>query len=712
MRRHGPTFRHETTGIKGKVHRRGLAWVERWVHAMQSPAGPCLVLVFLAVTGFWSYKSIQEGIEQLVEEGLATYLENNSADIDLMIDMRRRALEYFSSVPVLILEAQGLADEAADGDMDARALRDSGRAVKIRSILHPLRQGLDIHAFWIVDRSGRILTAEADEDIGRQLSAKGTEILEPAFAGEPVRQLPIARHRLLKDADESVLFPVTFGARSLGAGEGSADVVLLLIYDPRLIFERMFRSASGESDWDGFAFDETGMLISGTIHLPELKAVGLVPDEPDARAPLRVQLRDPGGDLTQGFRNETPKAAWPLTRMAASALAGESGVDLEGYRNFLGLEVLGAWTWLPEYRIGLAVEFRSSRALRLARPLLMAFGGMFALIVLITLSVMGLSYAMKVMRQRMEADQLGQYTLLSKIGEGGMGKVYKARHSMLLRDTAVKILSTESIDAQSISRFEREVQVTSQLNNPHTIEVYDYGHDEDTGVFYYAMEYLDGLTLADLLAEDGPQPAARVVHILKQACLSLAEAHEVALIHRDIKPLNIMICQRGGENDVIKVLDFGLVADVDPESDLRLTAAGVLTGTPLYIAPERVLNPAAVDARSDIYALGTVAYNLLTGKEIFEGHSSAELLDKVLRETPAPPSELLGQPIDEELERLVMACLEKDPENRPASMRAILATLDSIQSIPRWTQEQAGAWWTAYYARKGTPERDRKLPTS
>ena len=293
-----------------------------------------------------------------------------------------------------------------------------------------------------------------------------------------------------------------------------------------------------------------------------------------------------------------------------------------------------------------------------------------------------------------------------------MGTVYKARHSMLLRDTAVKILRTDSIDAESIARFEREVQVTSQLDNPNTIEVYDYGHDEDSGVFYYAMEYLDGLTLADLLADDGPQPAARVVHILKQACGSLAEAHEAGLIHRDIKPLNIMLCQRGGSNDVVKVLDFGLVADVKPETDLHLTAAGVIKGTPHYVAPERVLNPAAVDARSDIYALGTVAYNLLTAKDIFEGNSSTELLDKVLRETPAPPSEHLGQPIDEELERLVMACLEKDPEKRPASMRAILATLYAMDSIPRWTQEQAGAWWTGYYARKGTPERDRKLPTS
>ena len=200
-----------------------------------------------------------------------------------------------------------------------------------------------------------------------------------------------------------------------------------------------------------------------------------------------------------------------------------------------------------------------------------------------------------------EAKQLGQYELENKLGAGGMGVVYKAHHAMLRRPTAVKMLSIDKVDAASTARFEREVQITCQLNHPNTIAIYDYGRTPE-GVFYYAMEFLDGLDLQQLVEKYGPQPEGRVIHILKQVCGSLYEAHSKGLVHRDIKPSNIMLNRRGSEPDVVKVLDFGLVKALDENKNAGMTANASLTGTPLYMSPEAIQSPLAVDNRSDLYA--------------------------------------------------------------------------------------------------------------
>ena len=211
-----------------------------------------------------------------------------------------------------------------------------------------------------------------------------------------------------------------------------------------------------------------------------------------------------------------------------------------------------------------------------------------------------------------EAKQIGPYELEKKIGEGGIGEVYLARHALLRRPAAIKLLKKRSINPETLDRFEREVRQTSRLTHPNTVEIYDYGHTP-TGTFYYAMEYLPGLTMAQLIQEEGAIVPRRVVHLLDQVCASLSEAHAKGLIHRDIKPQNIMLCERGGIYDTVKVLDFGLVKDVSDPENIQHTAPDQLGGTPMYIAPERIRDPSRNDARTDLYAVGTVAYNLLTG---------------------------------------------------------------------------------------------------
>ena len=290
------------------------------------------------------------------------------------------------------------------------------------------------------------------------------------------------------------------------------------------------------------------------------------------------------------------------------------------------------------------------------------------------------------------ARRLGQYTLGEKLGEGGMGIVYRAEHEMLRRPTAIKLLPPGRAGEESLKRFEREVRQTARLTSPHTVSIYDYGRTPD-GLFYYVMEYLDGVDLEDLVEEGGPLAPGRAVRILRQVCAALAEAHGIGLIHRDIKPANVLLCERGGFPDIAKVLDFGLVREISGSSDPRLTAENVLHGTPQYLAPETIRNADDVDARSDLYALGAVAYFLLTGTPVFAGRGALEIIHHHLQTAPEPLSRRLGKPVPPKLEAVVMACLSKNPDERPESARALADALHACDDVAPWDENTARSFW-------------------
>jgi hypothetical protein len=289
-----------------------------------------------------------------------------------------------------------------------------------------------------------------------------------------------------------------------------------------------------------------------------------------------------------------------------------------------------------------------------------------------------------------EARRLGQYVLERKLGEGGMGEVYRARHGMMRRPSAVKLIRADRAGEIHVRRFEREVQLTARLTHPNTITIFDYGRTED-GVFYYAMELLDGATLQHIVAVDGPQEPGRVVRTLVMLCGALTEAHAIGLIHRDIKPANIMLCTQGGEHDVVKLLDFGLVKEFDVDRDATLTGANVIVGTPKYMAPESILDSQRADARTDIYALGAVAYYLLAGGDVFTGQSILEICTQHLHQPPQPLS-ARGIAAPPDLEAIVMACLSKDPDQRPQSTVELRRHLAACAVEP-WDSARALAWW-------------------
>jgi eukaryotic-like serine/threonine-protein kinase len=273
-----------------------------------------------------------------------------------------------------------------------------------------------------------------------------------------------------------------------------------------------------------------------------------------------------------------------------------------------------------------------------------------------------------------------------------MGVVYRAHHALLKRPTAVKLLLPDHAGEHNIARFEREVQMTSVLTHPNTIAIYDFGRTPE-GVFYYAMEYLEGIDLQNLVEHDGPQPEGRVIHVLQQVCGALGEAHGIGLIHRDIKPANIFLCERGGLADVAKVLDFGLVKSMDQSVAPALTAVDQITGTPLYMPPEAMVSPERTEARSDLYALAAVGYFLLTGTPVFEGRTVVEVGAQHLHSPPVRPSQRLGRPVSPDLEDALLAALEKDPGQRPADAKAFAARLARCRSGPTWSSDEGRVWW-------------------
>ena len=289
-------------------------------------------------------------------------------------------------------------------------------------------------------------------------------------------------------------------------------------------------------------------------------------------------------------------------------------------------------------------------------------------------------------QQVRQAKQLGPYTLEERLGEGGMGSVYRARHALLRRPTAVKLLRPDRAGEAALRRFEREVQLTSQLSHPNTVSIYDYGRTAD-GIFYYAMEYLDGLDLQRLVDLYGAQAPARVIHILAQVCRALSEAHGMGLIHRDIKPANIILCEHGGAHDMVKVVDFGLVKSLSPSDDPQLSLAEAIVGTPHFLAPEAIRTSGA-DLRSDLYALGAVGYFLLAGKHVFSGESVMEVCAHQLHSEPP----VLPERVPAQLSALLMRCLAKDAALRPQSAGELLRELSSV-AVPAWTDEQASSWW-------------------
>lgn len=344
------------------------------------------------------------------------------------------------------------------------------------------------------------------------------------------------------------------------------------------------------------------------------------------------------------------------------------------------------------------MEVARDEAFAPMRYLRTAFWVIFGMLVLAVAAALGSTFSVAALRR--DARRLGPYRLEGIIEEGGMATVHRAVHALLKRPTAIKVLKRHLATDELVARFEREVQLASRLEHPATVEIYDYGRTPD-GTFYYAMEFIDGVTLAQLVERDGPQLVSRVAHALAQVCESLREAHAKGLIHRDVKPQNIMLCERGGESDVVKVLDWGLIKDVRAPMQRDITIHARVLGTPVYMPPERVRDPAQADPLIDIYGLGAVAYFLVTGQRLFDAPNEFDLQRLVIEVDAPRASSVAKQAVPAALDDLIARCLAKDPAARPQHVDELIEVFAALLRDSPWTQDAARVWWQAYRATRG-----------
>jgi len=662
---------------------------------------PVMVLLLLAM-GWWMRNALEKSVKARMEDGLAAILNSNVTSLELWMKDQRAYASVLSGsdhvrLPVIDLESLWRQDpDRHDGLVASPAM------AKLRGYLMPLFADHDFDGFAVVAPDGTMIGGDRDEWVGVRITADRVGILAQVLAGETLVSHPFHVAVPIPDetGDANARPTIMVVAAPVRGPHDRVIAMLALLVDPDQDFTRILQTTRLENSFKTYAFDAHGLLISHDRFDDQLRDIGLIPGDPGSDAILTLEIRDPGGNLLEGFTPTLDRGAQPLTRMAASAVTGQGGIDVEGYRDYRGVMVVGAWTWIEEYGFGVAAEMDLDEALAMPDQLRRIFWIVIGLFVVVgSLALGGTMFISRMGRQMsdamLKAQKLGQYTLEDKLGEGGMGQVYRARHAMLRRPTAIKLLHADRVGKQDLARFEREVQITSNLTHPNTIAIYDYGRTPD-GVFYYAMEYLPGIDLAKLVEMDGPQPQGRVIHILRQVCGSLAEAHAHGLIHRDIKPENIILCERGGRHDVAKVLDFGIVKDVGGGEEVKLTSVGTFTGTPLYVPPEAWSTPDKIDTRADIYALGGVAYLLLTGRPLFEGGSVLEIYNQHVKTKPVPPSNWVEGGISADLDQVVLRCLEKDRDERPQSAQELADMLAACEAASDWTEERARAWWVGH----------------
>ena len=637
-----------------------------------------LLLFALLGVGVWAYRGVGDSLREIRATGMQALLNTQVGTLEQWIAERRREAEQLAAEPEL---------SAAIGRLAAGRGADRARIV---AVILGKAAAMGVTAALVIDPRGRVLAASDVQRTGRDVTPDFLAHLAPAIKGSSAFVRPHSDFGAAAGAREVGLAWV---AAPIRAPNGSIVAVLALGSPVDKGFSGLFDAARPGASGEALAFDDAGWLLSPSRHAEELRQRGLAP-----------RLAAPGA----------PAEALSLLAGQAVAKSGEGGEGLllQPYPSYLGREVIGAWRWLREYDVGVAVEMEAGEAYAPLTYLQIGFAVVLLLMFAVWLSGFVSPHALAaLLRRDGGVRQLGPYRLLRQIGEGAISNVYLAQHRMLKRPAAVKVLKAQTTSDEWTARFQREVQMTSLLHHPNTITIYDYGTGPK-GEFYYAMEYLEGLSLADLVERYGPVPPARTAYILRQACASLWEAHSCDLVHRDIKPQNIMLCTIRGERDFVKVLDFGLVKQISGDLTRDLTATMRLLGTPLYMSPERIRNPADADGRADIYALGAVGFFLLTGKRLFETETEHDLTYQVLHTVPRLASECSPFAVPAELDALIGRCVEKDPAARPQSIAEVAGALDALLVHKPWTRGQIDAWWKEYWVGEDDPGRRFTVPTS
>ncbi len=673
--------------------------------------------VFLAVLGW--------GLQSMLQSQLA---ETTSSQLETVLDLEQRLLEQWKQAASLKVESWGrstavrsaiseLVAISKDASLDSNALRAKLLNSPAQELLEneinalsgipwvqsdPAEKG-QRYAVW--NRYGTTLSdwnrREFPIAVGQGVSPEGAAKLNRVFQAGPgnAHATFVYLPRAMDNNRITAEYPMETKRLQVQVitaihDENGVPIAALMIRDQRITddFEAAIKSGRFDATGECYLMDVDGWMINEPRSVDRMKDFGVFGEycrKSDNRYIVRVA--DPGGDVFAGHKPDDPVKQWVRTKAARVALDKQPGINIEGYRDFAGRAVVGAWRWDEGLQAAIIVEQNKSEAFQTLEIVHRVNRIAWGIPLLIALSLAAVSGIRARLRYGKPPLQIGAYRVIEKIGEGGLGIVYKGQHRLLGRMAAIKLLKVQSTNPQLTKRFEREVRMASKLVHPNAISIFDYGLS-DNGAFYYAMEYIPGVNLSELMAYNKSIPLSRSLHMLVQICGAIREAHLTGMVHRDIKPQNIMVCYRAGIADVIKVLDYGLVKSFVENTSSDTTVTGVLIGTPKFMAPERLETPWLADPKIDIYSIGTVAYYLLTGHTPAPGMTPNGMLEAMASQQSSY-RELAGQKAFQELIRLIGFCVSAEPSLRPGSVGAIIDVLQKIQEAYPWQQASAEAWW-------------------
>lgn len=657
-----------------------------------APLAAGTVIACFIAAGWWIGNRVRVTTAAQTRQSLEALVESTVQSVDLWMTARQNEAESLEANEPLLQTARTILADAPQSPESSRGIQDQVGSLENQLLPHLANS---VYFGWLLcDSDGRVVTASVDDLNGKtvlippdsmtKLLSRESTVCRPFPAPAPLRDegpLKFGGNPIM-----ATIVPVTRGGRT--------DGLMMLLIDPSESFFQLFETARAGPTSETIALDRSGTLISPSRHESLLREAGVMSKSGSAGSALNVQLRV-RDDLSQTPVSKSSRRR-PLTLMADQVTRGSKGVHVDGYIDYRGRNVVAAWQWLPDDEFGVATKIDVDQVYAHLNVLRNVFWSLLALLVVGSVVWVSHQEITDRIKFRSPSDdrssrRLGAYELKEVVGQGGMGAVYRGTHDVLKRDVAVKVLEGDDATSLSLLRFEREVQLTARLRHPNTIAIYDYGRTKDD-TFYYVMEFVDGITLQQLIDQFGRQPPARVIHLLLQICGSLGEAHQLGLVHRDIKPANILVSARSGLYDMVKVLDFGLVKEIDREST-EVTVSDAITGTPMYMSPESVRNARLADERSDLYSIGAVGYTLLTGVPTFEGEAAVDICLKQLDEEPLRPSDRIGAPLPEDLQNVLMSCLRKDPEERPQRVDDLADALRQCLDAYHWNAGDAYRWW-------------------
>lgn len=642
-------------------------------------AGLITVVLFLATLYVgWSVRS---ATQSLISDSINSVLVANVTGLDLWLTDQADETRRLSTDPRFAAWLRELVSQSG--------VESAGDFAAVRERFSSEIEERQYVGWALLNRAGIVMHSSLDESVGVSL-ALPRDTLETLNSGRATVTRPfLATLSGVEKEPRAIMCAVA----PLKTDSGDQAFLATLI-DPYEQFSEILTVARMGASGETYAIDAQGVLLSRSRFENQLRRGGLL--DKSQLSPLNIHVRDPGVDIREQTLSNPDPRSWPMTLMADSVTRGGSDANITGYNDYRGVPVIGAWRWMPEYSMGIATEMDVDEAYAATKIFRNSYLALLALVLIACGSLLALASFLRRMDRSVEpklgiARRLGQYELRHSIGRGGMGKVYLGEHRVLRRDVAIKVLEHTEVNERSLARFEREVRLSAKLQHPNTIEIYDFGQTPE-GTFFYVMELIDGISLQQLIDYYGRQPPERVIYLLTQICGSIAEAHREGMIHRDIKPANVLITARAGLYDLVKVLDFGLAKQIDAET-MQLTRTESLTGTPLYMSPESVRDASAASRLSDIYSIGSVGYMLLTAMAPYDGDSSADVCARKLHEDAIDPRERLDAELPDDLVRILMRCLRRDPEHRPKSVDELGKRLLRCRDAPKWNQQDAALWW-------------------